>query len=368
MLVHLAALPILDSLPPSQPQSLASVRPVSVTLVPRQPTAPRNHKRSIKKVPVKKQESPELIPEGQIVNLPNTPSASAPEDARFLAKTNSRTERETKSRHRRTDYKNAGNELTQTQRRDKENETPRKTESPVEIRPAGEEPDKITPESLQQGRLEIPRLMRRSELRLKLDPLGGSMMNQQSQNEVLGNGSALRLSLGTGILGGDGQDPKNKNGENRGPPVLMPNLGVLARLNAAPASDRLPDVEEGEGTFLNARRFKYASFFNRVHRGVSNSWRPMHEYRRRDPRGQVYGRATRVTVLSVTLNANGDLRELGVAQSSGLDFLDLEAIAAFKRAEPFPNPPAGLLENETIQFNFGFSLVLSPRGPFRSRY
>ena len=121
-------------------------------------------------------------------------------------------------------------------------------------------------------------------------------------------------------------------------------------------------------TTLNPFNFKYASFFNRVHKGVSNAWQPLKELRRRDPRGKVYGRATRTTLLSVTLDAQGTITKVGVERSSGIDFLDQEAIYAFQRAQPFPNPPVGLLENNAINFKFGFNLNLSRRGPFEPRF
>ena len=208
----------------------------------------------------------------------------------------------------------------------------------------------------------------RDALQLQLDPELGNLANRKAREELNGKGTAFRLSMGSGEESGNGKDVKTSESRGINIPDLIPSMGVLASLDASPASDVLKDVEEGEGTFLNAKRFKYASFFNRVHKGVSNVWQPLKEYRRRDPKGQVYGRATRITVLNVTLNASGDLTRVGVARSSGIGFLDQEAIAAFQRAQPFPNPPRGLLENEVINFNFGFSLVLTPRGPFEPRY
>jgi hypothetical protein len=38
-----------------------------------------------------------------------------------------------------------------------------------------------------------------------------------------------------------------------------------------------------------------------------------------------------------------------------LDFLDLAAVESFKKAQPFPNPPPGLLEDDSkVRFKFGF--------------
>ena len=60
---------------------------------------------------------------------------------------------------------------------------------------------------------------------------------------------------------------------------------------------------------------------------------------RRDPTGTMYGGRDRVTVLSVTLDREGNLEDVVVERSSGLDFLDIEAVKAFEKAQPFPHPP-----------------------------
>src|SRR5690606_23807551 len=81
----------------------------------------------------------------------------------------------------------------------------------------------------------------------------------------------------------------------------------------------------------------------RVKQGVSWAWEPGEKLRRRDPTGAVYGGKDRVTVLSVTLDSEGNLQDVDVTRSSGLDFLDEEAVAAFQKAQPFPRPPPGMM-------------------------
>jgi TonB family protein len=368
VLIHLASVPLFDLIPDSSGVSVDRSRPIEVTLVPSQRQAQRHAKRPKKKLKVVPKKEKEPIPKGQIVSLPSTPDTEEPENAKYLAKTNAKTKRETKSRHRTTQYKNAGNEVSRKDRSKKDQKQMVRTNTPVEIRtPKGTNSGKAQ-KNQQAGKFELPSMAMRDALTLELDPNLGNLANRRSRERLNGEGRAFRLSTGSGEQSGNGKDDKTSESSGTKMPDLIPSMSVLASLDAAPASDLLKDVEEGEGTFLNAKRFKYASFFNRVHKGVSNVWEPLKEYRRRDPNGQVYGRATRVTVLSVTLNASGDLTQVGVAQTSGIKFLDQEAIAAFRRAQPFPNPPRGLLENEMINFNFGFSLVLSPRGPFEPRY
>ncbi len=141
---------------------------------------------------------------------------------------------------------------------------------------------------------------------------------------------------------------------------------MLDKIAGAAANDHLKDVEEGDGTFLSTREWKYASFFNRVKQSVGQNWDPNTQMRLRDPSGQIYGGRDRYTMLTVTLDQTGRLKDAFVEKSSGLDFLDLEAIKAFERAQPFPNPPPGLLATDaTVRFQFGFFLELSGRPGMR---
>ena len=147
-------------------------------------------------------------------------------------------------------------------------------------------------------------------------------------------------------------------------------LASLQGLSGSFASDdHLPDVtREGEETLLNANRYKYADFFYRVKDTVRRHWHPDRVYRTRDPSGRVYGVKDRYTVLHVTLDESGYLKRMVTSKRSGLDFLDLEARSAFKRAHPFPNPPSGLLaDGGEVRFQFGFYFELST-GKHRFRW
>jgi TonB family protein len=131
-------------------------------------------------------------------------------------------------------------------------------------------------------------------------------------------------------------------------------------------NDWLKDVDEGDETALNAKKWKFASFFNRVKRSVAEHWKPDVEYRRRDPTGNVYGMRDRITVLRVQLRPDGSLANVIVEQPCGVDFLDDEAIAAFKGAQPFPNPPRQLVdESGMIQFRFAFIFEISGSPAFK---
>ncbi len=151
---------------------------------------------------------------------------------------------------------------------------------------------------------------------------------------------------------------------------MRPDLGPTGRpgLRGNPAEsmetspgqhgtmDDIQDVEDGDINQLNSRRWKYASFFNRVRDQVAQHWHPEVVHAARDPDGRRYGMATRVTRLLVRLNPDGSLKQIKVDKPSDVDFLDEEAIRAMRTAQPFSNPPSGLVDPETgyIDFAFGF--------------
>src|SRR5205814_707847 len=103
----------------------------------------------------------------------------------------------------------------------------------------------------------------------------------------------------------------------------------------------LKDIDEGDATGLNAKSWRFASFFNRVKRAVAQNWHPDVVYRRYDPNGQVFGSRDRLTMVRVTLNRDGSLRNLALEKSSDITFLDDEAMGALRQSQPFVNPPAG---------------------------
>jgi len=156
--------------------------------------------------------------------------------------------------------------------------------------------------------------------------------------------------------------PQNAGAASPASPAasLMPSSGQLARAVGSGTMDYLPDVDDGEDTALNAKKWRFASFFNRVKKQVQEQWHPAEVYRRRDPTGAIYGHINRLTIVQVKLKPDGFLSKVFLQQPSGLDFLDDEALEAFKMAQPFPNPPKQLVEADgLIHFSFGFLFEVS---------
>ena len=144
-------------------------------------------------------------------------------------------------------------------------------------------------------------------------------------------------------------------GAERSLPDLRPSEDLLRRAVGGGSVDKIDGAESGDFTALNTVQWKFASFFNRMKRQVAQNWHPDRAYLRRDPTGKVYGSKDRITVLQVSLKPDGALAHVVIERPCGVGFLDEEAVQAFKLAQPFPNPPAGLLgDKDLITFSFGF--------------
>ena len=339
--------------------------------------------------PKKKPKEPEPPPErGQVVDVPATRDDSPNPDAKYLGKFNSNVEKESVARIEARDprKKRRTHELQEKRPAARKN-APKAPGMQVRAPTTGGGTGGTSEaEDAKQGRddsgeggkkrfaLEIPDLRRKDPLNLKLSDLpdfGQSPPNRTGSEEVRGNSDRFELELGD--PDGTGSSDREGSGGSAGAPGLpslddlRPSLGTVGRVTGSPSSDYVEKVPEGDGTFLNTKQFKYATFFIRVHDSVESHWNGLfrQEYRRRDPTGRLYGRRNRSTLLSIVLDRDGRLGSVKVAESCGLDFLDRAAVEAFRRAQPFPNPPDGIVEDDgTIRFTFQFVVVFRPNSPF----
>jgi TonB family protein len=358
----------------------AQARPLPGARLPEQARADRPPEP--KPAPPKPPE-PETRPQGQVVEVPPTQDDSPNPDAKYLSKSNAHVDRETVARMELRDpsEKRVSNKLERE--RAPEAEGPSIPTPNLTLKGDGAELDAPGKPGAAGGEkkrfvLELPDLERREEIDLKLSELPGvaqnRVKNQAGSEAVKGNGRDFKLELGDAAAGaavgeGGGQKGARDGAERRELPsleALAPTLGTIARISGSPSSDFVEGVPEGEGTFLNAKEFKYATFFYRVRDSVGGVWlnRVNREYRMRDPTGSIYGVRDRQTTLNIRLDLKGNIEEVRVQQSCGLDFLDALAVEAFRLAEPFPNPPAGIADADgMIRFNFGFVLTMGGRGP-----
>ena len=304
-----------------------------------------------------KKKAAEQKPEGQIVDVAPGNNQQDP-DSKFIAETSNKVAKQTKAKEQTAFYKNAAPRRTDPKPQDGNG-----TDAVEKAQLAGNngigQDDRPLREGEQKPIFEVPEMKKSAEVAMReTKPNGpGAEVNNRAENEeIKGNSKRLRILPGTQ---GGGEDQSQGRTGTPGVANLLPSPAVLDKIMGAAANDHLKDIDEGEGTYLSTKEWKFASFFNRVKQSVGMHWDPGTQLRLRDPTGNIYGGRDRYTMLNITLNENGMVKDIFVEKSSGVDFLDLEAIHSFERAQPFPNPPAGLIADAKVNFSFGFYLEMS---------
>ncbi len=260
----------------------------------------------------------ELHPKGQVVDVAAGNEQLSP-DAKYLAETNNRVQKQTVAKEQTNKYSKA---------------TPKTTANPMAM-------------PMAHGRA-APSLLGTSPAELFTSPLGmRPKLSELFQKSSQGHDDTAPETSAVG------SQASNE------PPVP----GSEATEGGGAPNDDLHDVAQGDGTFLNTREWKFAAFFNRVKQAVSAQWDPNGRMR---AKGRQLGAVERKTVMHVALRPDGSIADLFVRQSSGVDELDQEAMKAFEKAQPFPNPPAALVENGFIAFEFGFLVSNEGMGGFGS--
>lgn len=300
----------------------------------------------------KEVESPDAP--GQVVDLAKPREEKRPETARFASEHDVTVEKESK-KHGRFDQQarqsSAGNAEATTPA------APAAQGQPSQARPSAPTPGALALRNPgTQGALGLPRLTLERMARGAPGDAEPTEPSPQNPEGVLPTGGQMQLRppAGQTMTPGGGPPPAPAPGA-----TLAPTREQVARAIGSGTEDYLRDVDDGDETLLNAKKWRFATFFNRVKAQVREQWHPADVYRRRDPTGAIYGNKDRYTLLKVELKPDGSLSNVYLQEPSGIEFLDDEAIEAFKQAQPFPNPPKALVKEGTIQFSFGFFFELS---------
>jgi TonB family protein len=273
---------------------------------------------------------------GQVVDLGQT-NDKKPKDARFLSEHDSSVEKETRSRHAKAGY-----------------------ERPLPTPSAPGAPSAAPPGQDGRANRSVPGLegtpgaKRAGEQKVAVAP-------PTTEGDVPGARAPRGGAAPAPAPGAGGEGGVKRSGAPSENPLIAP--GTLARIAGGPAPDHLDGIDEGESTFLNAKGWKYATYFNRIKQAVAAAWDPLTPLEARDPDRTMFGYKDRFTLLGVTLDDSGRLKTLVVEQTSGVEFLDRAALTAFRTAQPFMNPPRGIVdERGEIKFSFGFFLEVGHTG------
>jgi TonB family protein len=306
----------------------------------------------------KEEKKDEKKPKGQVVDVAKGNDQKAP-DAKYLAEHDNKVQKETRAKDQTPFYRNATPQRTAPQSREGVGQETVEQPKVAGNNGVGTDERPMSPGDNKPA-FEIPDAHRKQEIAMKTEPdargPGMQVPNRNESDEVRGNSKRLNIKQGSGLGQTQGSDGR---AGLPGVATLMPSQAVMDKIIGAAPNDHLQDAEEGEGTFLNTREWKYAPFFNRVKQNVGMHWDPNVQLRQRDPTGAIYRGKDRYTLVTVTLDQKGAVQDIQVEKSSGLDFLDMEAMASFQRAQPFPNPPPGLLDGDSkVRFSFGFFMEM----------
>lgn len=312
-------------------------------------------KKDKEKVEELKKQEEDPTPAGQVVDLPKPALEMRPDKADYVSQFDSQVDKETKSSL-------PPGPLAPP---------PPQTGEALRDAPGIEAPSSAAPSGGGKGGAPARALaMRESD---PLGPAGSEDGRFAPEKEGIGSPRGREARSTEGMRQGTSEPPgpdgpPREGGEmGAGTVNLRPSNEALVRAVGGGSSDYLPDVDEGSQTLLNSKRWKYASFFNRVQRAVYVNWHPDMVYSRRDPTRQIYGHKNRMTVLKVTLRPDGTIRDILVEKPCGVDFLDDEAVSAMRDSQPFPNPPQGLIDKQSqlITFKFGFYFEIESSSSFR---
>lgn len=269
----------------------------------------------------------DVLPTRQLVELAKPDSAqTAPADAKYLAEHDQRAKEETAARETAMSPKVLASEFRGTgdsnaKEAGKLEGAPDKAgegigaDARTELAVAGKAPTATAP--------TVPdRAPERTRDLLTEDPFGIRIKPRTVSSEVADAGP-----IGTG---------------ERDVDTIAGGNGTKVAMAGAPNNDYLPNVRPGDRTQLNAKEFKFASFWHRVQRQVEPFWAS--NVRSAAP-GQIQKRDY-MTRVNLVLAADGSLVGVEIVKSCGVPAWDRAVVEAFTEAAPFLNPPAALVEED----------------------
>jgi protein TonB len=125
-------------------------------------------------------------------------------------------------------------------------------------------------------------------------------------------------------------------------------------------NDYLKDIKSADKTLLNTKEFVFYSYYQRIRKQIRQQWEPniKGKIERLFLQGrQIASVKDHMTQVVIILDQFGNLTGVQLLNESGLKDLDKSAIEAFKAAEPFPNPPKGIIDADgKIRIRWDFIL------------
>lgn len=128
--------------------------------------------------------------------------------------------------------------------------------------------------------------------------------------------------------------------------VRPDQLGDVDPLRKIP-EDFYPDYKRGPHTYINVLKHPDVAYFVRLKRVFKLAWDPTSVLMRHRMTGEI-SRGSIKVVLGLAVDSTGEISELFVINSSGMEDYDAEAVRAVRASAPFSAPPGKLLAADNI--------------------
>ena len=123
------------------------------------------------------------------------------------------------------------------------------------------------------------------------------------------------------------------------------------------SNDHVKNIPLGDITQLNTTKFKFYGFYHRIKQKLEQHWGNslMQKAREIYKSGKrIKGKGDKLTALLVILDNKGNILQVRLKSTSGVDELDDAAVESFNKAGPFPNPPKEMLKSGKAMIEWGF--------------
>lgn len=140
-------------------------------------------------------------------------------------------------------------------------------------------------------------------------------------------------------------------------PALGLKTGDSKQKGLAQNNDFIEDLPLGDMTKLNTMEYKYYGFYYRIRQKLEQYWGDSlrKQARKMWKRGRsIASNENKITALTITIDKKGNITDVRVKSTSGINELDDAAIESFNKAGPFPNPPSGLVKHGHAKIEWGF--------------
>ena len=141
--------------------------------------------------------------------------------------------------------------------------------------------------------------------------------------------------------------------------IKQKNLGKSTggALLRSSSNDHVKNIPLGDITQLNTTEFKFYGFYHRIKQKLEQHWGNTLRQKAKDlykRGGTIRGKGEKLTALLVILDAKGNILNVQLKSTSGVEELDAAAVESFNKAGPFPNPPREMLKLGKAFIEWGF--------------